>query len=525
MNSIVYPTWFIRNTKYANHSDEYEYIIELKDEYWNPVYNKTIDGINQKCWWIPSCNTIRNNMFDNTWDNSLIETPGFWLVTNVNWKTSFKINSYAPWSFTELFEIKINDWNEEYLNLWTENSLIIWNSLNSNTFKKPFIWELKVTSNTWSSIFDSIPVLWTTQKYKVELLKLTNLWYSNWDLNIIWDNTIKNTDLKHIFEDFNNVDNSFWNDFSNYLWFTTRINAEENILKAPNIISDNLVISYNLDWKNVKYVLSQNDDIWSTINLEISWEDQTTLWLRIIWTLQWDWKWDITWQEENFSDLLKSDIRSEIRKNAYLLMKNMQDWDVLNNVKYTEWDINISWNIFWYETLVVKNWNVIIDWNLNTFWKKLWIIVLKDSYNVKTDYDISWNIYITPNVTYIDAILYADWWLISADVSWLPFIVDSSERTWNLQNQLVLKWSVFTRNTIGWAVLATWYYLLPWWERTLDFDNTLIYDLNYIRRWNNLWDWIDVNNDWNEYNDWYSDPFIIKYNPIIQINPPKWFWE
>lgn len=312
-----------------------------------------------------------------------------------------------------------------------------------------------------------------------------------------------------------------WSTLSSDEWalFEARINTSTwaTQLEEPWLQVNLPIVNYELDWQQVRYYLSEWNEWIDETAIKLKWEE--FLWVKIIWTLQADGKSEFTWQEENISDLSKLEIRDEIRKEAYLLVKNMQSWEILNWVKYIEWDVKISWEISWYETLIVQDWNIIIEWDLNTNNNKLWIIVLKDNYNVNIDYNNKWNVYITPNVTYIDAIIYADWWLISSDYYWNPYTKDTIERTLSLQKQLLLEWSLFTRNTIGWGILAWWYYLLPGWEQSLDFDKAMIYDLNYIRIWNN---WCkDDDFDWEC--DLYNNPFIIKYNSEIQTNPPIWF--
>jgi len=68
---------------------------------------------------------------------------------------------------------------------------------------------------------------------------------------------------------------------------------------------------------------------------------------------------------------------------------------------------------------------------------------------VNNDYNTAGNIYITPNVKYINAIIYADGGIISAESHGIVYETDSTSRTNALQNQLILVGSVFTRNTIG----------------------------------------------------------------------------
>jgi len=68
---------------------------------------------------------------------------------------------------------------------------------------------------------------------------------------------------------------------------------------------------------------------------------------------------------------------------------------------------------------------------------------------VNNDYNNSGNIYITPTVKKINALIYADGGIISADSNGTVYETDSASRTNALQNQLILVGSVFTRNTIG----------------------------------------------------------------------------
>lgn len=520
--SSIYLIYNTKNSIYADFSSIYTYKLTLKDEFWNNIFWKNLTYLNNECLSPDWCRKINQNMTNNSWGDWLIESNYNW-ITNSLWEVNFNVKSYAPWLFSEIFHIKYNDWDNNYNNLSSEKVAYIWNNNSYNSFKKPFTWELLVSSNSWTT-YDAIPEVWTNQKYKIKLFSNSDLTYTNWKINIIKNVTIKNWIQWHLFENFLNIVNDFWNNLNNYLWFTARINVDDNVLISPDIKWNDLEISYNLNWKNIKYYLTKYDNWDDNTKLELFWENKTTLWIKVVWNLKWAWKYDLTWQEKNFTDISLFDSRSKIRKEAYLLIKWMSNWQILKWIKYVDWeDIKISWDNLWYETLIVKNWNVIIEWNLNTIWQKLWIIVLKDWYSVNSDYDKSWNIYINSWVKYINWIFYADWWLISSNNNWNPYLVDNIWRTSDLKYQLVFKWSLFTRNTIGWSVLAGGYYLLPWWEKTFDFDKSMIYDLNYLRTGIIWWDWADSLNDWNQYNLWFDDPFVIIYNPLIQTNPPKWF--
>ncbi len=472
----VIQTW----DKYANNSDFYYYTLILKDKYWNYIYNKEVNIE------LDSSNFINTNVVDNNWDNA-ISLFGNDINSNNAWEINFKLKSLTPWSFIQKFKVAMNNWWDDYKNnsSVSEITQAIW----IKSFLKPIVWELSVVE-WWD-----IPEIWRDQKYKIKLTKVWNIEnYSNWKINLSTGTLINKIDW-HFWKTFWNIDNSFWGNIDEYLWFYWSIDVNDNILSKVEISSDNLVISYELWWRNIKYYL---DDFW------VTWCGSETLWLKIIWTLQWDGKSDITWQEKNISDLSKWKLRSKIRKNAYSLIRNRANNTVVNWIKYIEWNIEISWDLL-YETLIVKNWNIIIDWDLNVSWKKLWIIVLKDNYQIESDYDKIWNIYVNNNVEKINAIIYADWVLRSTDKNWNSYS-DS-----DLNTKLELNWGLFTRNTIGWAVRANSEYLLPWWQKTDNFDLAEIYDLNYIRKVNNsCWIW-----------DNYS--FLIKYDSRIQVDPPKWF--
>jgi hypothetical protein len=356
-------------------------------------------------------------------------------------------------------------------------------------FQKPFIPELKVSNDEWDAWNDR-PEIGTKQSYKIDFIK--DIPWLEYTLNIS-ESTIKNEIVWHLFKDFS-VDGKNI--------FQARIDANSNILTAPSITTDNIVISYILWWIPVKYYLD---------NTKISWNDQESLWVRIVGNLQWAGKSELTWQVQNFSDISQSELRVSIRKNAYTLTKSSTSGNIVNGIKYVEWDITLLWDQE-YETLIVKNGNVIIAWNIEN---TLWIIVLKDNYSVESEFPKKWNIYVQADVSYIDAIIYADGWLISADYEGQPYTSDSASRTADLQNQLVLKGSVFTRNTIGGAILAGDVYKLPGESKTTNFNAAMIYDLNYVRRGNKNINW--------EKNKWYTEPFVIIYNPEVQTNPPKGF--
>ena len=490
---------------YANNVDIHDYELVLRDKYDNPVYSwtdeliKKINLIDQKdrltatTWF----KTIINN--DNS--DALIETLS-WNI-DIDWKINFNIKSTSPWEYSSLFKIWMQSWGIDYIqNDGTKFIYLSEADTTKDIFLKPFIADLKV-SDDGKLTYDAEPkITWTNLNYKLVLRNKWNLSnYSEWITNIS-STTIKNDVNWHYWKFFNPDDNEFWNDYTDFLWFNARIDATDNLLSAPKIVNDWLWIQYKLNGKTIRYNLGSTTIVGNS-DIVLNWTNSETLWLKVVWNLQVDsdTKSAESGQEIDFSDLSKWAMRSKVRKQAYSLIRNRESDTIINGVKYIEWDFSIWWNNLWYETLIIKDWDLTINSDLNNDNSKLGIILLKDNYIVSEWTNQKWNIYVENYVDYIDALIYSDWWIMS---------------NWEWTDQLVMKGSIFSRNTIGWAI--SWSegdYILPWWEKTSNQDLARIYDLNFIRIWNE--------NQNSSLNWWNNDNFVIIYNPKIQLDPPKWF--
>jgi hypothetical protein len=390
----------------------------------------------------------------------------------------------------------------------------------------------------------------TISENDFDVLKSKILVYSDeWDeiyIDLVWTKISTGAQLKY------QPQNTTHN-----IEFETRINTKTWITLPSSINDikpwlqiDKATISYTLDDREVKYYLSP-ENLWiangdkiglnskveiTTINpLPITKTNlQEFLWVRVIWWIQGWWNSEFTGQKQNISSIASLESRTQIRKNAYTYTNSMTDWQIVNWVKYVDLSLKPAWSKNYkieenptYETLVVKNGNVIIDWDLNKNNKVLWIIVLRDGFNVQEDYKTTWNVYVLPNVQKINAIIYADGGLISIkeikNDQAVLYETDSTERTQNLNKQLYMNGSLFTRNTIWWAVLTNQTngeYTLPWWWKTTDFNLALQYDLNYTRRWKK---WCEQKIEAGKQVCVYNEPFIIKYDSRIQTTPPKLF--
>lgn len=490
----------------------YNYIIQLKDKYWNIINWKTVDSIIYI--WNSALRKNMTNPISPTWNDAysinLIQS-----TTDVNWNSKFDFKSLVPWVFEEKFQIKINDWNNNYQDLW---SLSIYNiGLGmANYFKKPWTWEMKVLLPTNGNL------AFGSNKVQINITKKAPSTF-NWSYNIenfkskllsaISDHSINNP------QDPQNLTSNPTMVFN--LWTNT-----DAWYRIKPWVKVSPFITYKIWEQEFSYLLTPDDWWISTDPIWVNNPKEAMAWVRIIGSTQWAGKQWLVTNSSKFSDVSKSDLRTKIKKNVVNIIKWVWHNKIIRNVKFFDckiaWnsDFNLSWEISWYETLVTKNCNIIINSNLNTSGKKFWIIALRDDLNN----DKLWNIYIKPSVYYINAMIYADGWFISTWFDWWDRVEnykDSESRVTKLQNQLVLKWTLLTRNTIWWAIKWSTSYILPGWKKTDDFDKALMYDLNYIRRENN---WHDDNTNWTKkYNLWFQEPFVIVYNPMIQTNPPKWF--
>jgi hypothetical protein len=220
-----------------------------------------------------------------------------------------------------------------------------------------------------------------------------------------------------------------------------------------------------------------------------------------------------------------------IYNNKVLYFDLSSSWE---DVIVTDW-----WNVLWKKTIIVKWGDLYIKWNIeyNSWNDILWIVVLKDE-NQK-----GWNLYISPDVTYLSSQIYVDkaiysWYSSSWDgEDMIIYSVNTNQNI--LNNQLYIFWQVFSENTIWWSRENP--PICPYFDKSsCDVEKAQKYDLNYLRRYytydsDNDWTKDSIANSWKYYFNWlentsydssynYIDyPVVIKYNPMIQITPPPLF--
>lgn len=473
----------------ADNKSYLRYTVRLRDRFQNPIYWKLISKIEQDIEWFTNGKTIYLDMISESWERALQIRNILPLITNSDWVFEFDLYSYTPWTFTQRFNIDYNLWDNEYQDNSIIESLFLWRNIGyqENEFFIPLSWSI--------SLEDGLPQLWKQQEYSIEISNPSNLMYSNARLEI-WINTL-NFSTPHRFREVI-INNNRFSNINPKVTFTWSIDItqESAALMVPKLQVNNLPVRYTLSGKNVRYALANLENNFCEV------DTISTLWVSIIWSLQWSWRWNITWQNENITDISVVETREQIRRNALNLI-SWRTWngDVINNIKYVSGEnITLSWNQN-YETLIVRNGNVIISDNIT---KDIWIIVIRDAwYDLTRDYNTNGNIFISNTVSEIHAIIYADGTIRSAKSNW------ESYNDAELWTSLFITWAIFTRNTIGWAVWIDNNYLLPGGWSTWDFSLAEIYDLNFLRKTN-------LCNPPN-----YS--LRIEYNQTVISNPPPWF--
>jgi hypothetical protein len=187
---------------------------------------------------------------------------------------------------------------------------------------------------------------------------------------------------------------------------------------------------------------------------------------------------------------LITESRNAMIKNINLLTRGMTDarltwWKVINGILYIEGSGSYSTlaNTFTnFQTLVIKWWDLTIDRDIDT---------AKGIIVIRGDKVTSGNIIIADGVRSIYASIFAEWSLRG----------DSTQAANKNPNiQLVLKGSLFSRNTIGGSADPGVLYTSGN-ASTTDLDAAFVQDLNHVRS----------GNGGAKYK-WYTDPFIIDYD-------------
>lgn len=266
-------------------------------------------------------------------------------------------------------------------------------------------------------------------------------------------------------------------------------------------------------------------------------------------------------------DLTKSTFKKDIERQVYSVIRN-QNPKTIGSLSISSSDLSQSlwsanrydiWNtwsrgisLFWDKVLYFWDGStVILNWAANIEWEKTLVVENADLYInsdiENTDNDgilwiivINGDILIDNRVNDIHATMYTNQSILSTTFGIYNNptnnYLDGTAELNQLSNQLYIRWSVFSENTIWWSRKPTAecpYYVAL--SDCVDIAVAQAYDLNYLRRYfmrdllpagapdgvvdTPSWDQSRANGQ-----SWFDEfPVIIDYNPLIQITPPPFF--
>lgn len=267
---------------------------------------------------------------------------------------------------------------------------------------------------------------------------------------------------------------------------------------------------------------------WAIVT-ETAWDN--TISIDWVTSLEWDDEVIATstsWVNIDLNSQIKTTLKSQINKNLAQLTRNLipetgdiysfnnpsssekyyyfdfswdETWD--NNWYGNKWKIeelsngSSAMQVTWYNTVIVKWWNIYIKSNINNTSNTSSLLVLLAQ---RDNNNNGWNIYIDPSVTNIDAIIIADWSLLSYSSNGI--ITDET----TLWEQLLVYGSVLSNNVV-WSNEYPYGSdaYIQWYRNVTDRPATdiNIFDLTNLR----------TTTDW-------TASVTFKYNPMINISPP-----
>lgn len=290
-------------------------------------------------------------------------------------------------------------------------------------------------------------------------------------------------------------------------------------------------------WNNWIWKVPLGDPVWCndsyTANIWTGVNRSSFIWrVFIIGNIWGKWLFQTVYKEWNSFDSVSFNSKLQaVKKNIGLLSRNISDLQknqtffsvnsLGNKILYINESstlkklrisqvVDFVWSSSRIQSIIVVWWDIIIDVDVIGWSVPLAII------STKNQSDVWWDIYIASNVKKIESSLIAEWSLKSWEDEGLIYN-DSALKLLTLPaNQLYIKWSVISKNTIGWASKTGTPYC-PY-VANCNLNSATIYDLNYFR---SFW--------WNEWERAYFDAtkdaysVIIEYDSRILSNPPPGF--
>lgn len=498
------------------------------------------------------------------------------------------VNIYAAFNWSGSND-DANTYNNDIWNITGNVTSIPPSDLSYNTWKR---WEIKVTAISsvlfWD--FDIIDLSWSPLTLGSLLLSYNNLsinstkcWVSEITYDLSWNFKIKS---------------SFWWEMNletldsyycpNYNKMVIQFSSPQLWYKWINA-STILWLIFNASEVSVKWLadLKWNKD---NLNTDVIGEQ------KILNLSTSSVKWKLLSLTTTINNNIELAIKNLIPNTNNIPINNFTNVSNIDkyyyyNYEWTVWDNNWLWNkwknlliqndsffssvsptdyqvpIKWKNIIIVKWWNVYINADIYNKDYKTWgdkdnllvIVAKRDSTNKQN----GGNIYVNPSVTNIDAVLIADWSLLSYD--WTNAL--NSKKDWDLlRRQLLIHWSLITKNTIWenmavygtdeyiWDKKSDWVTSKPIWSKTpseyYNLANFRVSNLAYASYNSSEICWWDdtrviINStSWNAfeyafawkrkcfYNDTVNvdnlrtvenklNPLVIEYNPNIQFIKPS----
>ncbi len=501
---------------YANNSDYYQYAIALKDSYGNPIHKKVYRITTPKDIVLKSDNASSGNaiyMHTRRLGRSLVNpytynNPHTGVLNEHGFLQSFKLTSYAPGKFSEKFDIKIPTWDKTYNNTTTTPTKSVAFSGNSEKIFLPlYKADMRFANGESEVIFGQEQSLEFLIERTPNIVSQpenvkTNAFYN------VKTNDGKQWIMKYTSEPLQDISTNPQVLSRNFIGvLTSTIKEKPDIFATPRIY-------YTLNGKEVEYNIGKDYTV-PVGPLSLNGGEVNSIY--------------IAGQEQSANSGKKvvtntvamgrtswNTVRDLIVREVANLTRNRSanDGKNISGVKYVSGDRTLSGDPD-FTTLIVEDGNVTFDNNFNTQKKNIAIILIN-----KTD-SSKGNIYIKPNVAFISALIFADGSIESIDDSGNIFGQSNSERGRTLNKQIVFHGGLFTRNTVGGAVMNdSGKFTLPGGETTTDIHQAVRYDLSFLRM--RSWGKDDASHTKN-YNQGRSESVVIFPNNEALQDPPPGF--
>ncbi len=548
------------SSEYDDGYSTYTVKFKLKDKYDNIISSR--NGILNNVF--VSSNSKLNEI-DNSWEPIGLSSKSN-LSSNSNWEIVTKLYTYnsSGWSVTANFSLKFNkvrlqasvpyysltngSIQKQLSQTFTFNpvvkstKLLTWD----NSTVLAFNMDIPIKLNVITDDFNNV------NKILVKHIKFTPFVSSNNTCSTVEDAVIvPTTGYEDKFANLNSW--SFeWNKYfasgdNADVDLSLRVENVKSVRKTDYYLCGTWWIEYQISWLNGDKIVKKKITWKSNLSIKYWW-----VYIKGQYSNSSKWLYELLRSSSNNSNMVQSSTTISRFKTKLFnkIVKNVTEsvrWvtesefvsEVSNSIKwinYNEGDIKIGTWIINGKSLIYAKWgNVYINWNITKNDRSSVLTIVAKEENWK-----GWYIYISPNVTNIDAILVAEKWIYPSivDNNWTPKnwkLLEVVKWKYNsiLNNQLVIHGLVISKwNTIWWSIRIDDKYILPGWKEipanNLNFYKAAIKDLNYLRRYHSKFNKGNVAKNpvtWNPLDEtqYGTYPVIIWYDSAIKTSNPYWF--